>query len=351
MLLENDYQIYEQSVIPVILSTMIEGVLVIDENFHVIKVNRAAENIFMQRENVLLYRQIQDITDNQDIIKLASEVLSKGKEAFQEITMIPARQLYRVHGAPIKDSYGMVQGAVVIFHDFTEIRDFAQVRSEFVGNVSHELRTPLTSIKGFVETLLDGAMENSVICRRFLTIIDDESERLSRLIDDLLTLSSLESNDKISRLKPVCIAQSMRNVMNIMGPQISEKKLQVEFIYSRSLPYIRADEDLLGQVLINLLDNAIQYTPPQGKVIIRSLRDESRVITTFTDTGMGIPEDSLTRVFERFYRVDKARSRRHGGTGLGLSIVKHIVESHGGEVFVNSEIGKGSTFGIGFLAV
>ncbi len=351
MLLDNDHQVYDNWIMQVILSTMVEGVLVIDKNSYVIRVNRAAENIFMQRQNVLLYRQLQDITVNQDIIQLVHEVLGSGKEIFQEITMISTRQLYRVHGAPIKDYYGMVQGAVVIFYDVTEARDFAQVRSEFVGNVSHELRTPLTSIKGFVETLLDGAMENSAICRRFLSIIDDESDRLSRLIDDLLTLSSLESNEKISRLKPVCIVQSMRNVMNILGPQISEKKLQVEFIYSRSLPYIKADEDMLGQVLINLLDNAIKYTPPNGKIIIRSRRNDSRVITTFTDTGMGIPEESLTRVFERFYRVDKARSRRHGGTGLGLSIVKHIVESYGGEVFVNSEIGKGSTFGVGFLVI
>ncbi|KUG02712.1 phosphate regulon sensor protein phor (sphs) [hydrocarbon metagenome] len=351
MILENDHQIYDNWIMQVILSTMVEGVMVIDKNSYVIRVNRSAENIFMQRQNVLLYRKLQDITVNQDLINLVNAVLTKGKEIFQEITMISTRQLYRVHGAPIKDSYGLVQGAVVIFYDVTEVRDFAQVRSEFVGNVSHELRTPLTSIKGFVETLLDGAMENSAICRRFLTIIDAESDRLSRLIDDLLTLSSLESNEKISRLKPVCIAQSMRNVMNILGPQISEKQLQVEFIYSRSLPYIKADEDMLGQVLINLLDNAIKYTPRNGKIIIRSRRKDSRVITTFTDTGMGIPQESLSRVFERFYRVDKARSRRHGGTGLGLSIVKHIVESHGGEVFVNSEVGKGSTFGVGFLVI
>ncbi len=351
MLLDDNYQSYDNWIMKVILSTMVEGVLVIDKNSHVIRVNRAAENIFMQRQNVLLYRQLQDITTSSELISLVREVLGKGKEIFQEISMISTRQLYRVHGAPIKDSHGMVQGAVVIFYDVTEVRDFAQIRSEFVGNVSHELRTPLTSIKGFVETLLDGAMENSAMCRRFLTIIDDESERLSRLIDDLLTLSSLESNDKISRLKPVCIAGSMRNVMNILGPQISEKCLQVEFIYSTSLPYIKADEDMLGQVLINLLDNAIKYTPPNGKIVIRSKRNESRVITTFTDTGMGIPEESLARVFERFYRVDKARSRSHGGTGLGLSIVKHIVESHGGEVFVNSEFGKGSTFGVGFLVV
>lgn len=350
MHLEKDYPSSNHLTMDVILSTMAEGVLVLDKDAYIIRANRAAENIFMQREKALLYRPLQDICSNQDIIALACEVLHKGKEIFQEISF-SARQLYRVHGAPIKDNLAAVQGAVIIFYDVTEIRDFAQIRSEFVGNVSHELRTPLTSIKGFVETLLDGAMENSAICRRFLTIIDAESDRLKRLIDDLLTLSSLESNERILHLEPVCIARSMRNVMNILGPQISEKNLQVEYIYSRSLPYIKADEDLLNQVLINLLDNAVKYTPRGGKIIIRSKRIDSRMVTTFTDTGMGIPQESLIRVFERFYRVDKARSRSQGGTGLGLSIVKHIVESHGGEVFVNSEIGKGSTFGISFLVI
>jgi len=186
---------------------------------------------------------------------------------------------------------------------------------------------------------------------RFLTIIDNETERLGRLIDDLLNLSALESREKILNLKPVCIAQSMRNVMNILGPQISEKQLQVEFIYPGDLPYVMADEDLLGQVMINLLDNAIKFTPRNGQIIVRTCRRGSRVETTFTDTGMGIPAESLARVFERFYRVDKARSRSKGGSGLGLAIVKHIVEAHGGEVFVHSLMGKGSTFGVSFLAV
>jgi two-component system phosphate regulon sensor histidine kinase PhoR len=209
----------------------------------------------------------------------------------------------------------------------------------------------LTSIKGFVETLLDGAMENSDLCRRFLSIIDNETYRLSRLIEDLLTLSSIESKERPMFLMPLCMVHSVFNVMNIMGPQISEKSLRVDFIYDRNLAYISADEDLLNQVIINLLDNAIKYTPRNGTVTIRTREFNSRVVTTFTDTGMGIPRESLPRVFERFYRVDKARSRDRGGTGLGLSIVKHIVEAHGGEVFVESEVGKGSTFGVSFIAL
>ncbi|MCX5780973.1 MAG: ATP-binding protein, partial [Firmicutes bacterium] len=263
----------------------------------------------------------------------------------------PHAQIFRVHVAPIKEENGDIGGAVAVFHDVTDARNFDQMRSEFVSNVSHELRTPLTSIKGFVETLLDGAMENNGLCRRFLTIIDSETFRLGRLIEDLLTLSSIESKEHAIDTRPVCVADYVSNVMNIMGPQISEKSLRVEYICENNLPHIHADEDLLNQVLINLLDNAIKYTPQNGKITIRSQERDNRVLTTITDTGVGIPRESLSRVFERFYRVDKARSRDLGGTGLGLAIVKHIVESHGGEVMVESEVGKGSTFGVSFIAL
>lgn len=334
-----------------ILTSMVDGVIVFDLNARIIKANKAAENLFLVREGALLNKQLDEINKDQEISNMIYEVLETGNEVFTETIINPNTQIFRVHAVPIKDEREKVEGAVVVLHDVTDARNFDQMRSEFVGNVSHELRTPLTSIKGFVETLLDGAMESSDTCRRFLSIIDAETNRLSRLIEDLLTLSSIESRERIIQPKPVCIVRSIVSVMNILGPQISDKDLFVEFIYPYPLPFILADEDLLGQVLINLLDNAIKYTPPQGKVAIRCRKRDSRIEATITDTGMGIPHESIPRVFERFYRVDKARSRSQGGTGLGLSIVKHIVESHGGEVFVDSEMGKGSTFGFSFLVV
>lgn len=334
-----------------ILTNMAEGVLVFDHASRVVFANRAAENIFLLREGGLIGQSFSSITDNEKISDMIYEVLRTGKEFFTETVITPNIQTYRVHVSAITGDDGQIEGAVAVFHDVTDARNFDQMRSEFVGNVSHELRTPLTSIKGFVETLLDGAMENNDQCRRFLSIIDTETDRLSRLIEDLLSLSSIESKERIMRPKPVCMLSSMRSVLNILGPQISEKNLRVELVYRRDLSYIHADEDLLNQVFINLLDNAIKYTPKNGCVFIRCRQQERRVITTFTDTGMGIPRESLPRVFERFYRVDKARSRDQGGTGLGLSIVKHIVESHGGEVFVESEVGKGSTFGVSFIAL
>ncbi|MEN6350606.1 MAG: ATP-binding protein [Syntrophomonas sp.] len=334
-----------------ILTSMVDGVLVLNISAIIIHANKAAENVFLVREGQLLSKRLYDVCDDRKITDMIYEVLNTGNETFTETVIRPSTQIFRVHAVPIKNNNGHIEGAVVVFHDVTDARNFDHIRSEFVGNVSHELRTPLTSIKGFVETLLDGAMENADTCRRFLTIIDAETNRLTRLIEDLLTLSSIESQERITYLKPVCIVRSIRSVMNIFGPQISEKCLHVEFTYPYPMPLIHADEDLLGQVLINLLDNAIKYTPREGKIYIKCRRKDSRIVTTIRDTGMGIPHDSLPRVFERFYRVDKARSRHQGGTGLGLSIVKHIVESHGGEVFVDSEVGKGSTFGVSFLVV
>lgn len=334
-----------------ILISMAEGVLVLDKDSYIILANRAAENLFLVREGVLLGKTFSTITDNEKISNMVCEVLHSGGEVFTETTIKPGTKIFRVHVSAITDESGSIEGAVAVFHDVTDARNFDQMRSEFVGNVSHELRTPLTSIKGFVETLLDGAMENREVCRRFLSIIDTESERLNRLIEDLLSLSSIESKERSMNFKPVCLVRSIRNVMNILGPQISEKSLQVEFIYGDDMAYIDADEDLLNQVLINLLDNAIKYTPKNGKITIRCRRRDSRILTTISDNGVGIPRESLPRVFERFYRVDKARSRQQGGTGLGLSIVKHIVEAHGGEVFVDSKIGQGSIFGVSFIAL
>lgn len=334
-----------------ILTTMMDAVLVVDARARITLANKAAENLFLVKEGALVGRRLDEVYNDQEVSGMILEVLNTGKEVFTETIIRPATQIFRVHVVPVKNDSEIVEAAVAVFHDVTDARNFDQMRSQFVGNVSHELRTPLTSIKGFVETLLDGAMENSTTCRRFLSIIEAETDRLTRMIDDLLSLSSIESKERVIHAKPVCIARSMRSIMNILGPQISDKHLHVEFIYPNNLPRIHADEDLLGQVLINLLDNAIKYSPIDGKITIRCRRRDSRIIISFTDMGVGIPRESIPRVFERFYRVDKARCRDRGGTGLGLAIVKHIVEAHGGEVFVNSEVGHGSTFGASFLVV
>ncbi len=341
----------EQQITELILHNMVEGVLAVDYKTNIILANKAAEKIFMVKETDILGHSLFSFQDNTKFCNMVTGVLDSGREVFAEVPLGVRTRLFRVHVSAIIGKNGETMGAVAVIHDVTDARNFDQIRSDFVSNVSHELRTPLTSIKGFVETLLDGALEDAVLCRRFLSIIDAETDRLSRLIEDLLTLSAIESKEQIMQLKPICIVQSIRHVLNVLGLQISEKLLRVNFIYDPNLAFIQVDEDLINQVLINLLDNAVKYTPAGGTITIRCQNINNRVLTTVTDTGMGIPRENLSRIFERFYRVDKSRSRDQGGTGLGLAIVKHIVESHGGEVFVESEPGQGSTFGVSFIAM
>lgn len=328
---------------------MIDAVILFDLDGRIIMANKAAQALFLVREDDLEGKLLSEINIGFEVSHMINNVLKNGNEVFTETNIGPNINTFRVHVAPVKNEQSTIESALAVFHDVTDARNFDQMKSQFVANVSHELRTPLTSIKGFVETLLDGAMENSVTCRRFLSIIDAETDRLTRLIEDLLTLSSIESKELIFRPGLINIQKSIRSVMNILGPQISEKGLHVELIYAQGLPQILADEDLIGQVFINLLDNAIKYTPYNSKIIIRCHRRDTRVVTTITDTGKGISHESISRIFERFYRVDKARCREKGGTGLGLAIVKHIVELHGGEVFVDSEVNQGSTFGVSLL--
>ncbi|MCR4399785.1 MAG: cell wall metabolism sensor histidine kinase WalK [Syntrophomonadaceae bacterium] len=328
-----------------ILASMVDGVIAFDPRGHIVLTNRAAEKILGVPPGGALGKPLSYLVDSKEVSYMLQEVLETGREIFAEVRVgEQERAIFRVHIVAIVGENREVQGAVAVFHDVTDARTFDRMRSEFVANVSHELRTPLTAIKGFVETLLDGALEDTLLCRRFLTIIDSETNRLTRLIDDLLSLSAIESKERRLTLKPTHMVHAVRQVMNVLAPQAREKRLRLEIISNPGLPAVNADEDLVGQVLINLIDNAIKYTPDEGRIVVRVRRSGDRIITSISDTGCGIPAESLPRLFERFYRVDKARSRELGGTGLGLAIVKHIVESHGGEVAVESQVGKGSTF-------
>ncbi|MGE5415524.1 MAG: two-component system histidine kinase PnpS [Acidobacteriota bacterium] len=328
-----------------ILTSMVDAVIAVDKQGRIMQVNRAAENLFMRREAFLLGQNFQSFLKQAEMDAMIGKVLHTGLEVQQESTLfLGSDSIYRIHIVPIKGANDETDGAVAVFHDITDARKFDQMRSEFVANVSHELRTPLTSIKGFVETLLDGALEDNMLCRRFLSIIDSETDRLTRLIEDLLSLSAIESKEIKVHMTQVNLVESVKSVFNILGPQASERNLRMELIYPSALPLVRADDDLIGQVLINLIDNAIKYTTDEGKVLVRIHQEGKKIVTKITDTGIGISPESLPRLFERFYRVDKARSRVLGGTGLGLAIVKHILELHGGEVFVESQVGVGSTF-------
>ncbi len=255
----------------------------------------------------------------------------------------PAERVLQVHAVGLKFP-GDERGVVMILHDITELRRLEQVRTEFVANVSHELRTPLTAIQGYLETLLDGALEEREHARKFLEIVFRHTERLGRLTDDLTDLSNIELGKVTLRLEPTSIAEIAESVVAIISPRASGGQVKVEARLPADLPEVLADRDRLSQILINLVDNAVKYTPKGGQVTVEGRVDASGMIeVAVRDTGVGIPKADLPRLTERFYRVDKARSRDLGGTGLGLAIVKHLVLAHGGELDIESELWKGTT--------
>lgn len=327
-----------------LFNSMVEGVLVLDP--------QARIRLCNQSLRLLLHfsRDIRGLTILEafrlhELDALARGLLEECKIIDRELELpgTPSRQL-QVNGSAVLDRDGKQLGAILVFHDLTRIKQLENTRQEFVANVSHELRTPLSMIKGFVETLLNGAMADPAVSTRFLNNISKHTDRLTFLIEDLLTISRLESGKVVFNLLPTGIHEVAMRVIDDLRSRAAEKKI----VLSNRVPadlVAWADGDRLQQVLFNLVDNAIKYGTPAGHVEVVALPSEKDfVLLSVQDDGPGIPPESKDRVFERFYRVDKARSREQGGTGLGLSIVKHIVQCHGGRVWVESEPGKGAKF-------
>jgi two-component system phosphate regulon sensor histidine kinase PhoR len=244
----------------------------------------------------------------------------------------------------VVDRDGVQSGAILVFHDLTRVRQLENTRQEFVANVSHELRTPLSLIKGYVETLIDGAKDDPEVATRFLQTIEKHTDRLTYLIEDLLTISRLESGQVVMNVQSFELRPVVQRVFDDLHARAVEKQARLVNAIPEGLK-LRADADRLQQVFFNLVDNAIKYGPAGGRVEVGARsRDDGTVEVWVRDNGPGIPAEAKERVFERFYRLDRARSRDQGGTGLGLAIVKHIVQSHHGEVWVESELEKGATF-------
>jgi two-component system phosphate regulon sensor histidine kinase PhoR len=327
----------------ILFNSMIEGLLLLDRTQKIYLANRAFKNLFglkieLRGKTILEALRLHELDD------LVKRVQAEAQVFDYELKLPDLSERWlRVNAAVISNSAGEREGTILVFHDLTRLKQLERTREEFVANVSHELRTPLSLIKGYVETLLDGARNNPDVAERFLKIIERNTNRLDLLIQDLLTISALESGRIKLNLQPVELRQLAGKVFTDLHAKAENKNVSL----INELPELTASADAnrLDQVFANLVDNAIKYGRASGAVKIGGKKLEDGRLEIFVrDDGPGIPPEALDRVFERFYRVDKARSRDQGGTGLGLSIVKHIVQAHGGEVRAESETGKGATF-------
>jgi two-component system phosphate regulon sensor histidine kinase PhoR len=344
-----------------IMESMAEGLLVIDARGRISLVNPAAEELLGLKKETALGQTPLEAVRNHDLDGLLKAAAEREGAASAEITLIyPRRRILAGTAVAIRDGAGALQGTVAALRDITQLKRLEEARMEFVVNVSHELRTPLTAIRGYAETLLDEGLEDREETRKFLEVIHRHAERLGRLLNDLLDLSNIELERTPLSIQPLATADVARQAAAILLPQAEQKAIRLVTQVPDDLPPVRADRDRLVQILVNLIDNAVKYTPEGGTVTIsaavlpfggadvsesqhRSTAAPQHAIEiAVEDTGIGIPERDLPRLTERFYRVDKARSRELGGTGLGLAIVKHLVQAHGGTLEIESELGKGT---------
>ncbi len=328
-----------------ILSSMVEGVIIVSVDSRIVHISPNFYSMLELRSKQPNGKYYWEVIWNATINDSIREALAAKKAVRKEIAILhPAETFFSMQISPVLDEQGTLMSVVAVFHDITELKKYERLRTEFVANVSHELKTPLTSIKGFVETLKEGALDDRANALRFLDIISKQTQRLENLVRDLLVLSSLESKEIKINIGKVDIGDLLRAVVLTQKKNIDQNKHAVHVNIAEGLPRVPADQGRLEQVFLNLLDNAVKFTPPGGRIDLIVRMEEDFVRVDVRDTGIGIPLEHLTRVFERFYRVDKARSSDFGGTGLGLAIVKHIVNAHKGKVEVQSQTGVGTTF-------
>jgi len=326
-----------------ILSSMVDGVIATDENGEIMLINPAAREMLFIDEKHVRDKDFIQVVRNYKINELLEKVLKENDIISQEILLQREEEkILRCHFASITNEENNIKGGVIVFTDITELRRLEQVRKDFVANVSHELKTPLTSIIGYVDTLLENKNINKNTKNKFLKIIKDEADRLGILIQDLLNLSKFE--DSNPELNPGNINNLINKTVSILEEKAGKKNISIKTKMAEDSLQVYMIKEQIEQVMINLIDNAIKYTPEDGEIEIKVLEKENKVLVEVIDNGIGIPQKDQQRIFERFYRVDKARSRSMGGTGIGLSIVKHIIKSHDSEINLESESGKGSKF-------
>lgn len=325
----------KQNKLEAILRSMDSGVIAVDKNSKVIIINPYAKRIFGINKNIIGEKLMDNIRDFE-----LEDIFNNNNDIYKEIKILwPKERELRIRTADIINNKEKI-GTVAVVNDITDIKKFENMRSQFVANVSHELKTPLTSIKGFAETLR--YVDDSVNKEKFLDIINDEADRLTRLINDILILSNIESknNEKVEEIK---VNNIVKDVCYLMKNSAENKKINL-ITEIKDVPDLLGDSDRFKQMIINLVDNAIKYTDYNGDIRVETKYEMGSCVISVKDTGVGIPKEHIERLFERFYRVDKARSRSQGGTGLGLAIVKHIVMAFNGTISIESEVGKGSKF-------
>ena len=333
----------ERNLSSAILGSMVEGVLVVNAAERVVFANRSFAEILGMSVPPQEGSGLVEWVRQTELIEAVRKVLAGEPRVESEIVTGTLRQHYFAATVASVRTTG-TDSAVLVLHDITDLRKLERVRRDFVANVSHEFRTPLTAIQGFAETLLAGAIDDPQNRGRFLEIIVEHSRRLARLTEDLLMLSKMDADRLEFETRRIPVAAFIESCMETAQPRARDKDLRLSVSRVEKIPDIAGDRRRLTEVLQNLLDNAIQYTPAGGEIKVSAGVADSEVVFTVSDTGIGIPQAEQPRIFERFYRADVARSREVGGTGLGLSIAKHLVESHGGRIWVQSEIGQGSQF-------
>lgn len=332
------------------MEAMHNGVIISNGDGRITYINKAAVNFFGVGERKVIGLTLQAALRNFLLNENLETVRRHGEpHAFELNLFYPENRVLQVNMIPLLHTEGdLLTGVLTVLHDITGFRSLERMRSEFVANVSHELRTPLTVIKGYTETLLDEYnWQDPKMAERILTVIDKEAERLSRLLKDLLDLSQIESSKGVMKKQKVDLKNVTEEAVSLLRGHSEAKNLEVKLILpGHELRNVWGDPDWLLQMFIDILENAIKYTPQGGRIEIKLQEKGKELLAAVTDTGIGIPARNIPYIFERFYRVDKGRSRRLGGTGLGLAIVKHILEAHGGHMTVESSVGVGTTFSI-----
>jgi two-component system phosphate regulon sensor histidine kinase PhoR len=331
-----------------VLSSMVEGVIAVDMDECILSINRAASDMLAVKPETVEKRRILEAVRNRELHQFITEALEDGNPKEGDVVMHQkGEQVIHIQCIPLGNATGNRIGTLVVLHDVTQIRRLENIRRDFVANVSHEIKTPLTAIKGFVETLQHGEVDTPEEQEKFLGIIKKHADRLDAIVEDLLALARLEQKEEVEALvrRDHPVHEIIETAIQVVKNKAVEKEIPIQVTCDRTLE-ANVDATLMEQAIVNLLDNAIKYSPDKSPVQITTELSDNDVMISVIDQGAGIPKKHQPRLFERFYRVDRARSRMLGGTGLGLSIVKHIAQAHNGSVTVESISGKGSTFTI-----